>query len=159
MQRLVRHRQNRRPFGCFGRMMCDRRGASVGVHLCEKSPGHHAPLGESSMVYFVLFEDNPSLGTGVRRQHMPAHLSCLEKNAACIKAAGPLREPSGDAAGGLWFVDADSAEAVDALVKEDPFWPTGLRRSVRILNWAQVFRSEERRVGKECRSRRWPRQS
>jgi uncharacterized protein YciI len=62
------------------------------------------------MLYVVLFEDNPSLGTDVRRQHMPAHLSFLEKNAACIKAAGPLRTPSGDAAGGLWVVDADSAE-------------------------------------------------
>ena len=98
------------------------------------------------MLYVVLFEDNPSLGTDVRRLHMPAHLSFLEKNAACIKAAGPLRAPSGDAAGGLWFVDADSAEAVDALVKEDPFWPTGLRRSVRILNWAQVFADGKRLV-------------
>jgi hypothetical protein len=54
----------------------------------------------------------------------------LERNAARIKAAGPLR---GDPAGGLWLVEADSAAAVDVLVKEDPFWPTGLRRSVRVL--------------------------
>jgi uncharacterized protein len=98
------------------------------------------------MLYVVLFEDNPNLGTDVRRQHMPAHLSFLEKNAACIKAAGPLRAPSGDAAGGLWTVDADSAEAVDARVKEDPFWPTGLRRSVRILSWAQVFADGKRLI-------------
>ena len=65
------------------------------------------------MLYVVLFEDNPSLGADVRRQHMPAHLSFLERNAARIKA--------------------------------DPFWPTGLRRSVRILSWAQVF-AEGRRL-------------
>ena len=34
------------------------------------------------MLYVVLFEDNANLGTDVRRQHMPAHLSFLEKNAA-----------------------------------------------------------------------------
>ena len=99
----------------------------------------------SPMLYAVLFEDNASLGADVRRQHMPAHLSFLEKNARQIKAAGPLRAPSGDPAGGLWIVEADSPDVVDALVKEDPFWPTGLRRSVRILSWSQVF-AEGRRL-------------
>jgi uncharacterized protein len=66
-------------------------------------------------------KDNANLGTDVRRQHMPAHLSFLEKNAARIKAAGPLRAPSGDPADGLWIVEADSAEVVDTLVKEDHF--------------------------------------
>jgi hypothetical protein len=37
------------------------------------------------MLYVVLFEDNANLGSDVRRQHMPAHLSFLEKNAARIK--------------------------------------------------------------------------
>jgi len=55
------------------------------------------------MLYVVLFEDNANLGIDVRRQHMPAHLSFLEKNAARIKAAGPLRGASGDPAGGLWM--------------------------------------------------------
>lgn len=96
------------------------------------------------MLYVVLFEDNANLGADVRRQHMPAHLSFLEKNAARIKAAGPLRAQSGDPAGGLWIVEADSAEVVDTLVKEDPFWPTGLRRSVRILSWGQVLADGKR---------------
>jgi uncharacterized protein len=98
------------------------------------------------MPYVVLFEDNASLGTDIRRQYMPAHLSFLEKNAARIKAAGPLRAPSGDPAGGLWVVEAESADVVDALVKDDPFWPTGLRRSVRILSWAQVFADGRRLI-------------
>jgi uncharacterized protein YciI len=98
------------------------------------------------MLYVVLFEDNASLGADVRRQHMPAHLSFLERNAARIKAAGPLRAPSGDPAGGLWVVEAESADVVDALVKGDPLWPTGLRRSVRILIWAQVFADSRRLI-------------
>ena len=98
------------------------------------------------MLYAVLFEDDPNLGSDVRRRHMPAHLAFLERNAARIKAAGPLRGPSGDPAGGLWVVEADSAEAVDALVREDPFWVTGLRRSVRVHQWAQVFADGKRLI-------------
>jgi uncharacterized protein YciI len=103
-------------------------------------------FGEDQMLYIVLFEDNPSLGTDVRRQHMPAHLSFLAKNAARIKAAGPLRATSGEPAGGLWVVEAESPDVVDALVKDDPFWPTGLRQSVRILSWAQVFADGRRLI-------------
>jgi uncharacterized protein YciI len=91
------------------------------------------------MFYAVLFEDNTNLGSDVRRRHMPAHLSFLEQNASRIKAAGPLVAPSGDPAGGLWLVEADNLDVIDALVKEDPFWATGLRRSVRILSWSRVF--------------------
>jgi uncharacterized protein len=98
------------------------------------------------MLYAVLFEDNAKLGSDVRRRHMPAHLSFLERNALHIKAAGPLKTSSGDIAGGLWLVEADSADVVDALVKEDPFWPTGLRRSVRILGWSQVFADGRRLI-------------
>jgi uncharacterized protein YciI len=58
-------------------------------------------LGETQMLYVVLFEDNATLGADVRRRHMAAHLSFLEHNAARIKAAGPLRALSGDPAGGL----------------------------------------------------------
>jgi uncharacterized protein YciI len=50
---------------------------------------------------------------------MSAHLSFLEKNAARIRAAGPLRASSGEPAGGLWVVEADSCDEVDALVKDE----------------------------------------
>jgi uncharacterized protein YciI len=98
------------------------------------------------MLYAVLFEDNPALGAEMRRQHMPAHLTFLERHATEIKAAGPLQASSGEAAGGLWLVESHSPEAVDILVKEDPFWPTGLRHSVRVLRWLQVFAEGQRRI-------------
>jgi uncharacterized protein len=98
------------------------------------------------MLYAVLFEDNVNLASDLRREHMPSHLAFLERNASRIKAAGPLRASTGDPAGGLWLVEADSHDAVDALVKEDPFWPVGLRRSVRILSWSQVFADGKRLI-------------
>lgn len=96
------------------------------------------------MRFVVLFEDNPE-AVSQRGKHMPAHLAFLEKHSSSVLAAGPLKASDGSGAGGLWLVEAADSEAVDALVKGDPFWPTGLRKSVRILAWAQVF-AEGRRL-------------
>ena len=91
------------------------------------------------MIYAVLFEDNDGKAD-VRGKHMGDHLAFLERNAANVRAAGPLKDTgSGAPAGGLWLVDAESAAAVRTLVETDPFWPTGLRKSVRVLEWTQVF--------------------
>jgi len=98
------------------------------------------------MIYIVLFEDDPARAD-MRQRHMPDHLAFLERNAAAIRAAGPLRDAAaGVAAGGLWLVEADSAATVTALYQEDPFWPTGLRRSVRVLEWTQVYADGRRRI-------------
>jgi uncharacterized protein YciI len=98
-------------------------------------------------LFAVLFEDDPALGEEVRRQHMADHLAFLERNAAAVRAAGPLRDATaGTPAGGLWLVEAEDRARVDALVHEDPFWPTGLRRSVRVLTWNQVFADGARRA-------------
>ena len=97
-------------------------------------------------MYAVLLEDDASRAD-VRAQHMSDHLSFLERNAASIHAAGPLKDTARDApAGGLWVVQADSPQAVQSLIETDPFWPTGLRKSVRILEWSQVFSDGKRRI-------------
>ena len=90
------------------------------------------------MIFAVLFEDNDDRAD-IRPKLMPDHLAFLERNAAGITAAGPLKDTDGAPAGGLWLVSADSRQAVQALVEADPFWPTGLRKSVRVLEWTQVF--------------------
>lgn len=91
------------------------------------------------MLYAVLFTDNPE-HADARRRLMPAHLDFLARNSNHIRAAGPLQEAAdGVAAGGLWLVEADDLAAVTDLYQSDPLWPTGLRRSVRVLQWSQVF--------------------
>ncbi len=98
------------------------------------------------MIYAVLFEDNESQ-TDKRREHMAAHLAFLERNANRITAAGPLADTAdGNPAGGLWLVSAEDAGAVQTLIEADPFWPTGLRRSHRILQWTQVFADGARNI-------------
>ena len=98
------------------------------------------------MLHVVLFTDNPDHAEA-RQRLMPAHLAFLEQHQERIRAAGPLAESDGRGAGGLWLVDAESNQAVMDLVRADPFWPTGLRQSVRILRWAQVF-AEGRRLSR-----------
>lgn len=91
------------------------------------------------MKYIVLFEDNPDVGGDIRQQLMPEHLSFLQQNKQHVNAAGPLITVGGEGAGGLWVVEANSEPEVQRLVEADPFWPTGLRNSVRVLVWKQVF--------------------
>jgi uncharacterized protein len=98
------------------------------------------------MVFVVLFEDDDTRAE-MRGQYMEQHLSFLARNAAAIQAAGPLASADdGAPAGGLWLVNADSLGAVRALHEQDPFWPTGLRKSVRVLEWKQVFADGRRLV-------------
>jgi uncharacterized protein len=97
-----------------------------------------------NMKFVVLFEDHPDASADVRRNHMSEHLAFLERNSRRVNGAGPLKTSSGQGAGGIWIVDANDADEVDQLVKEDPFWPTGLRKSVRILAWHQVYAEGKR---------------
>lgn len=90
------------------------------------------------MLFAVLFEDDPAAPPDLRRRHMAEHLSFLARHAGQVRAAGPLFDGSGPA-GGLWLVEADSATEVEALTRADPFWPTGLRATIRVLEWRQVF--------------------
>jgi uncharacterized protein len=96
--------------------------------------------------YVILFEDDETRAE-MRTRHMAEHLALLEVNATAIRAAGPLDDAdAGTAAGGLWLVEAERLEAVRALYQADPFWPTGLRKSVRVLRWRQVFANGHRLI-------------
>ena len=97
------------------------------------------------MLYAVLFEDAPDADPDIRKTHMPAHLSFLETHDD-ILSAGPLLDDEEQAEGGLWLVEADTARDVQNLVERDPLWPTGLRKSVRILRWKQVYAAGARRI-------------
>ena len=98
------------------------------------------------MIFVVLFEDDASRAD-MRQKYMPDHLSYLARNATHISAAGPLNDTVNDtSAGGLWIVEADSPLTVQSLIEADPFWPTDLRKSVRVLEWTQVFSDGVRQI-------------
>ncbi|KAA1178303.1 hypothetical protein FP026_24215 [Rhizobium tropici] len=90
-------------------------------------------------LFAVLFEDDQKNAAAIRKEYLPRHFAFLEANAASIRTAGPLSREGDAFAGGLWLVEAETADAVDHLVKEDPFWAAGLRKSVQVFRWNQVF--------------------
>jgi len=47
------------------------------------------------VIYAVLFEDDVHRSE-MRAKHMPDHLAFLERNAAIVHAAGPLKDIEGD---------------------------------------------------------------
>ncbi len=91
------------------------------------------------MKFIILFEDAADADPDIRKTFMTKHLNFLEKNSDRISAAGPLLDTAGLGRDGLWIVDAGSEDEVDRLVREDPFWPTGLRKSYSIIKWRQVY--------------------
>lgn len=98
------------------------------------------------MKYAVLFEDNEEFAH-MRPKYMADHLQFLSDNSNRIDAAGPFKDAvSANPAGGIWIVDADDAEQVQALVEDDPFYPTGLRKSIRILEWTRVFADGKKQI-------------
>ncbi len=91
------------------------------------------------MMFVLLFEDNDARAA-MRPKYMAEHLAFLNQNKNNIQAAGPLKDSTnGNPAGGIWIVEADNSAQVQCLIEQDPFWPTGLRKSVRVLEWTQVF--------------------
>jgi uncharacterized protein len=98
------------------------------------------------MWFAVIFEDEPA-HAGKRRDLLDDHLAYLENHAGAVRAAGPLKVPGNNAAtGGLWLVEAGSADEVRRLCENDPFWPTGLRKSVQIHEWTRVFSDGKRLI-------------
>ncbi len=91
------------------------------------------------MLFAVIFRDKPSHGP-VRQQWLGAHLRWVDEHRAVVRVAGSLRRETGEVPiGGLWIVEAESKQAVDALLRTDPFWTAGLRESVEILHWSKAF--------------------
>lgn len=98
------------------------------------------------MKYVILFEDDDDFAH-MRQQHMADHLAFLGRNSDRIESAGPMKESDGETpAGGIWIVDAEDAAQAQALVEEDPFYPTGLRKSIRILEWTQVYANGQKMI-------------
>ena len=98
------------------------------------------------MMFAILFEDDET-HADQRPRYLQDHLAFLADHADQVSAAGPLADAgTSEPAGGLWLVEAEDAAAAEALVHADPFWPTGLRKSYRILQWTRVFASGKRLV-------------
>ena len=84
-------------------------------------------------LFAVRFQDDQGRHE-TRRKYLKAHIEWLDQNSEHVLVGGSLRkEPDEMPVGGLWIVKAASKEAVESLIKTDPFWQHRLRSSVEIL--------------------------
>lgn len=91
------------------------------------------------MLFAVIFTDKPSHGE-LRASQLAAHVAWVEDHKDTVLVAGSLRaDPQQVPKGGLWIVEAESKEVVNALLKTDPFFTCGLRQDVEVLHWSKAL--------------------
>lgn len=91
------------------------------------------------MLFIVQFEDKPNMGE-LRQKLLQAHFDWLATVKDHVLVPGSMREiPSDRPLGGLWIVEADSAEHVQEIFKHDPFWTNGLRAGYKLNRWVKAF--------------------
>ena len=89
-------------------------------------------------LFVALFTDKKDHGH-VREAALQAHIEWLEQNKDVIPVGGSLRsEPDQTPRGGMWIARAASKEALDLLIRSDPFYAAGLRESYEILYWSKA---------------------
>ncbi len=97
------------------------------------------------MIFVVQFEDTPG-SEHIRNELMSDHLAFLDRHSARVLGAGPLFDTDKRGRGGQWLIEAEDVETVQSMIREDPFYGSGLRASITILEWKQVFRGGEKLV-------------
>ncbi len=90
------------------------------------------------MLFVILFKDKPNQAE-LRSRLLQAHIDWLELHKDVIPIGGSLRKNLGETPqGGMWVADAESKEALVALMQTDPFLQAGLRESYEILHWSKA---------------------
>jgi uncharacterized protein len=100
--------------------------------LNQTAKGNH-------MLFIVQFEDKPGMDV-LRQKLLEQHFAFLDSKKDKVLVAGSMREiPTDRPLGGLWIVEAQDEAEVRDIFKDDPFWVSDMRASVRINRWAKAF--------------------
>lgn len=68
----------------------------------------------------------------IRAATRPAHRDYMAQYAARVRLGGPVLDAAGQGCGGLMVIEAESEEAVRAMVRNDPFELAGLSARIDI---------------------------
>ncbi|WP_237155180.1 YciI family protein [Oryzibacter oryziterrae] len=91
------------------------------------------------MHFIVSCTDKPD-HMAVRLENRPAHVEFLKANASSIPVAGPYISIDGTAMlGSMLIIEAESVEAVEAILAQDPYAKAGLFEAVSIKPWKWVI--------------------
>lgn len=90
------------------------------------------------MTFIVRALDKPD-GLAIRKANREDHLAFLEAAGDRLKLAGPLLSDQGEMIGSLLIVDFETAQAVRAWLKDDPYGKAGLFREVSVTGFKPVI--------------------
>jgi len=90
--------------------------------------------------FAAIFEDDDNVAARVRGAFTEEHVAWLGKRDDKVLVAGALSPADGGApTGGLWVIEAETAEEARRIIAEDPFHREGLRKTVRLEAWSRGF--------------------
>ncbi len=88
------------------------------------------------MIFVIHGFDKP--GGTIRQNLIEAHRTYMDSDDANVLSSGPLVADDGETMiGSLLIVEAESREAIDALVAGDPFVKAGLFANIQVTRWYQ----------------------
>jgi len=91
------------------------------------------------MQFVLICEDKPD-SLDLRLANRDNHLAFIGTQGDSIRLAGPMLSDDGEGmVGSLFIIEADSAEAVEAMNREDPYTKAGLFANVTIRRFRQVI--------------------
>lgn len=91
------------------------------------------------MATFILICRDLPGALELRMATREAHFAWMKDKQGMVKRAGPILNDAGAMIGSLFFMEAESVDAVRAFNAEDPYSRAGLFHSVEILPWRQTF--------------------
>jgi uncharacterized protein YciI len=90
--------------------------------------------------FAAIFEDDADQSARIRAAFTDEHVAWLASRGDQVLLAGALTPADGGAAtGGLWVIQAETADEARRLVAEDPFYREGLRKSFKLEGWSRGF--------------------
>ncbi len=92
--------------------------------------------------WVVVFKDTPEMMT-IRsdKRRRDAHVAFAKAHPELLIGGGLKQEPEEDFCGALWIVDAKSKDAVETLVRADPFFVQEYR-SFDIFAWGKILEDQ-----------------
>lgn len=92
------------------------------------------------MLFALVATDKPD-HLAVRLEARPAHIAFLERLNAegSLAFAGPFLDAENKPCGSLVVVKADSLEAAQAMLAQDPYHAAGLFAEMKVQPWNWVF--------------------
>ena len=90
-------------------------------------------------MHFIVTCKDKDGALDIRKANRDAHITFLKANADVIKIAGPLLDDDGGMIGSMLICEADSKQALEAILASDPYAKADLFQHSSIQPWKWVI--------------------